>query len=281
MRQRITVWTSTGRRLLPVRSKRTRSGGDLNRMSNVGQAGRDTTTQEAVDASGDEIIERICITLGRAIADGALHPGVKILEEAIAEYFSVSRTAVRGALTALQRDHLVERKRNRGTFVAEPTAEEGRQLFDARRAIEEALVKRAVPLATSSDLDRLEALIRQEEHIHQSGDEGAKRSLSGDFHVQLALIANNEVLAEYLAKVIARLSLITTRFGNNPQDGCGAAYHRRILDAIRAKDIEGARREMEAHLAEMESRVSLEPDRGDKNSLHSILDRFSDRNEKR
>ena len=268
---------SARRVLLSAKPRRAKGAADTGRGAGGGNAGRDAAGPEATDASSDDIIEQICATLARAIADGALQPGVKLLEEEIAEYFSVSRTLVRGALAILQRDHLAERKRNRGTFVAEPTVENGRQLFEARRAIEEALVRQAASRATPADLDRLETLTREEELIHMSEDEGAKRSLSGEFHVQLALIANNEVLGEFLEKVIARLSLITTRFGQSPQDGCGASDHRKIIEAMRANDIEGAQREMAAHLAQMESRVNLEPDLGDRNSFQAILDRFSGR----
>ncbi|MBW8787369.1 MAG: GntR family transcriptional regulator, partial [Rhizobium leguminosarum] len=63
----------------------------------------------------DDVSERIRATLAAAIGEGALKPGTKILEEAIAEHFGVSRTVVRGALGVLESDHLLERKRNRGT----------------------------------------------------------------------------------------------------------------------------------------------------------------------
>ena len=69
--------------------------------------------------NGDDVSERIRVTLATAIGEGALRPGTKILEDAMADHFGVSRTVVRGALGVLESDHLLERKRNRGTFVAE------------------------------------------------------------------------------------------------------------------------------------------------------------------
>ncbi|WP_245610199.1 GntR family transcriptional regulator [Tatumella morbirosei] len=92
------------------------------------------------DSNTEDVSERIRITLAKAIGEGALKPGSKILEEAIAEHFGVSRTVVRGALGVLESDHLLERKRNRGTFVAEPGIEEARNLFEARRKIEAVLL---------------------------------------------------------------------------------------------------------------------------------------------
>lgn len=85
----------------------------------------------------EDISDKICATLAAAITQGALRPGEKILEDAIAAHFEVSRTVVRGALAILQRDHLLERKRNRGAFVAEPSIAEAQALFEARRTLEE------------------------------------------------------------------------------------------------------------------------------------------------
>ncbi|MGO8019867.1 GntR family transcriptional regulator, partial [Rhizobium leguminosarum] len=48
--------------------------------------------------TNDDVSERIRSTLAAAIGEGALKPCTKILEEAIAEHFGVSRTVVRAAV---------------------------------------------------------------------------------------------------------------------------------------------------------------------------------------
>ena len=48
--------------------------------------------------NGDDVADRICGTIAAAIAEGALRPGNKILEDVLADHFRVSRTVVRGAL---------------------------------------------------------------------------------------------------------------------------------------------------------------------------------------
>lgn len=95
---------------------------------------------DATENAHDDVTERIRITLATAIGEGALKPGVKILEDAIADHFGVSRTVVRGALGVLESDHLLERKKNRGTFVAEPGIEEAKALFEARRKLEHVIL---------------------------------------------------------------------------------------------------------------------------------------------
>lgn len=256
---------------------RARTGrGDAERQARPAVADERPAAADPADSSGDEITERICATLSEAIVNGALKPGVKLIEDVIASHFAVSRTVVRGAIAILQRDHLVERRRNRGAFIAEPSADEARKLFDARRALEGAVIDRVVPLATEADLKRLHGLTFQSGHGHSHHSEKEKHEISSRFHVELAMLTGNPVLVEFLEKILARLSLVSARFGDQPEpEGCGDDEHRSMLDAIAARDVARARREMEAHLLRIESLVRLDADHADRNSLQSVLERFT------
>ncbi len=228
-----------------------------------------------VPEGSDDVNERICATLAAAIGEGALKPGSKILEEAIAEHFGVSRTVVRGALGVLQSDHLLERKRNRGTFVAEPSIADAKQLFEARRALERTILEMVVGRATSADLDRLDAIAAEEKRIHAGGDEPAKTSLSGHFHLELAALSGNGVLTELLGKVVARLSLVMALYEEERNDECGADEHLAIVAALRRKDLPEALRLMDEHLADIEGRVRLTQNQGDRHSFEAVLASFS------
>jgi DNA-binding GntR family transcriptional regulator len=225
--------------------------------------------------NGDDVSERIRATLASAIGEGALKPGTKIMEDVMADHFGVSRTVVRGALGVLESDHLLERKRNRGTFVAEPTIEQARSLFEARRTIERSILELVVARATAEKLDFLEQLTHEEDRIHQHGDEKSKSVLSGKFHIELAEIAGNAVLTEVLAKVVARLSLVMSLYEEEHQDDCGADHHRMIVAALKAKDLAKAQDLMDHHLADIEGRVRLTPGQGDRHTFMAVLENFS------
>lgn len=225
--------------------------------------------------NSDDVSERIRTTLAAAIGEGALKPGSKILEEAIAEHFGVSRTVVRGALGVLESDHLLERKRNRGTFVAEPSIEQAKHLFEARRQLEGVLLEFVVARASAEQLDALARLADEEEQIHHHGDEKSKTVLSGKFHIVLAELAGNPVLTEMLAKIVARLSLVMSLYEEDRKDDCGADHHRQIVNALKAKDLKQARQLMEHHLADIEGRVRLTEGHGDRHSFMSVLENFS------
>lgn len=225
-------------------------------------------------AESEDVLDRICTTLATAISGGALKPGSKILDDVIAEHFGVSRTVVRGALDILQRDHLIERQRNRGAFVAEPSVAEAEQLFEARYGLEREILSLVVERATDEDLDRMEQLNEDEADLPDSA--GGTATAAGQlpqFHVELARLGGNDVLTEILSKVVARVSLVNYVYKVQPKDNCGD--HRNILVAIRKRDLARARTLMDEHLAELEDQVRLTPNRGDLDSFVNVLRTFS------
>ncbi|MCF1464362.1 GntR family transcriptional regulator [Agrobacterium vitis] len=230
---------------------------------------------DTAENANDDVTERIRITLATAIGEGALKPGVKILEDAIADHFGVSRTVVRGALGVLESDHLLERKKNRGTFVAEPGIEEAKALFEARRKLEHVILELVMDRATVDQLDALEKLTDEEEHIHHHGDEKSKTVLSGKFHVVLAELGGNAVMTEMLSKIVARLSLVMSLYEEERKDDCGADHHRLIVSAIKAKDLAKAQQLMDHHLADIEGRVRLTEGQGDRHTFLAVLENFS------
>ena len=113
----------------------------------------ETTT----DATHVEIYNRIWLS----IAERKLKPGTRLKEEQLAEIFSVSRARVRQALAALEHDGLVTLVPNRGAFVSQPSIEEARNIFFARRTIETQLVARLCEVVTPEAIARLAAHVAQ------------------------------------------------------------------------------------------------------------------------
>ena len=68
--------------------------------------------------------------LRNAIIDGVFKPGERLVERVLCERLGVSRTVVRAALQQLAHDRLVELRRNRGAYVAQPSVREAREVFE-------------------------------------------------------------------------------------------------------------------------------------------------------
>jgi DNA-binding GntR family transcriptional regulator len=245
------------------------------RRQSAKTAPRASSPADTAENANDDVTERIRVTLATAIGEGALKPGVKILEDAIADHFGVSRTVVRGALGVLESDHLLERKKNRGTFVAEPGIEEAKALFEARRKLEHVILELVMDRATVDQLEALGKLTDEEEHIHHHGDEKSKTVLSGKFHVVLAELGGNAVMTEMLSKIVARLSLVMSLYEEERKDDCGADHHRMIVAALKTKDLAKAQQLMDHHLADIEGRVRLTEGQGDRHTFLAVLENFS------
>src|SRR6185369_7343119 len=82
------------------------------------------------------IRSQVLENLRQAILDRRLAPGQRLIERELVELTGVSRTSVREALRELAAEGLVTAIPNRGTIVTSVSAEEARQLYEVRSALE-------------------------------------------------------------------------------------------------------------------------------------------------
>lgn len=204
-------------------------------------------------ASAAEIRDKIWL----AIIERKLRPGTRLKEEELAEIFSSSRARVRAALTLLERDRLVTLVPNRGGFIAEPTVEEARDVFFARRIVEGGLVERLCARVTPADVTRLRDHVAQERHAHDQGDLTAIVRLSGEFHVLIAELAGSEYLQGVLRDLVSRTSLIATMYQPRLKHDCGPDEHDHVVDCIAKGDAAAALHAMQHHLEHVESQLDL------------------------
>lgn len=202
--------------------------------------------------------QRVFDAIRDAILDHRLSPGTKLKEVALAELFAVSRATVRNVLARLGHLHLVELRPNRGAVVATPSVEESRQVFEARRAIEGAIVAKVAASATRAEVAALEAAVAAEDAAYASGDERSGLRLSLDFHRRLAAIAGNQVLAAYVEELISRTPLIALAHRGHAPAPCGCADHVAVVGAIAARDATRAVRLMDEHIGHLERALNLE-----------------------
>jgi DNA-binding GntR family transcriptional regulator len=207
--------------------------------------------------------QRIAEAITTAIVERRLMPGTKLAEQQIADIFQVSRTLVRQALNQLSRDHLVTLEPARGAFVAQPSVEEARQVFEVRQMIEGALVKQLCATVTNEQVATLRAHLKTEADAVARTDITGRTRLLADFHVVLARLAGNEVLAQLLADLLSRCSLIALMYQSAHSAEHSAEEHVAIVDAIERRDARTAAKLMEAHLGNVERNLQLHPRVGD------------------
>ncbi len=186
-------------------------------------------------------------------------PGTKLAEQKIADVFKVSRTIVRQALNQLSRDRLVTLERSRGAFVAMPSVEEAQQVFEVRSMLEAALVRQLCPRITDGQIAELRAHLRDEREAVNRTDISGRTRLLADFHVALARMLGNAVLAQLLGELLSRSSLISLMCQSSHSAGHSQQEHVRIVDALEARDTRTAVRLMEQHIRSVERNLRLGP----------------------
>lgn len=194
-----------------------------------------------------------------AILEQRLAPGTKLTEEGLGEVFGVSRTIIRRALSRLTHEGVIELIPNRGAFVAKPDVDAARQVLDARRLIELALVERVVERAAQlkREIKLLRLLIEEEHASAARADTGTAIRLSGEFHLELAQLANNVPMANFLRALVSQTSLIIAMYESSQGSNCAIDEHSRLLDAVERGDKLTAHSLMAEHLDHIEARLEL------------------------
>lgn len=200
---------------------------------------------------------RVHLALYQAIIDHKIPPGTPLLEDNLSTAFKVSRTVIRKALQRLAHERLVDLVPNKGASVAKPSAEEARQVFEARRELEQALVRRAIQHASDANLKELVKLAKTEHQAHMQGHKSQRLKLSGDFHRQLAVHSGNAVLQTFLAELVSRSSLIIALYESPGAVPCSHTEHLEIANAMVARDIAKATQYMDNHLRHIEAQIDL------------------------
>jgi len=204
--------------------------------------------------SQDAIYEKIYV----AILEHRLHPGTKLVEERLAEIFSVGRARIREVLARLAHEQIVELYPQRGAYVAKPTTEQARDVFEARRVIEPAVLRRLIDTLTPEKLAQLRRHQDLELDARRRDDKRAVIRLSGEFHSLAAELAGNTALARSMRELSVLTCLMIFLYDAPTATSCRADEHSEIIDAIAKRDAARAGRLMLEHLNHIESSMKLE-----------------------
>lgn len=212
-----------------------------------------TTTSD-----GDSAEDRIYRAVFDSVMSQRLAPGTKLPEAALCDLFDASRSTVRLALQKLAHDHIVQLRPNRGAIVAVPTPEETREIFDARRGLEAALVRLAAERATRKDLAELRHQLKLEHDAMHRFDQPAWARLASGFHLKIAELGRNPILQRYLVEMVSRCSLIVALYEPPGNAGCEHDEHEAIVRCLEDKDADGAIALMNQHLDTLERNINLQ-----------------------
>lgn len=194
--------------------------------------------------------------LRQAIVERQLVPGQRLIERELVELTGVSRTSIREALRELAAEGLVTAIPNKGTVVARVSAEEARQLYEVRSALEGLAGRLFVQNATQAQRN---ALVKALQRIERQVAKGSFMINAKDsFYEILFEGGGNEALRSVTAGLHARVSVLRALSLSVPGRPVQSLKEMRdIVDAVLAGDADAAARACSRHVEEA-GRVGLQ-----------------------
>jgi DNA-binding GntR family transcriptional regulator len=183
--------------------------------------------------------QRIYSEIKQEIITCQLEPGLMLSESIFAERFSVSKTPVREAITALEQENLVTYIPNKGFHVTNITVKDIQEIFEARLFFESILFELALKNITPEEISKLEAYndIKYDWNEPASIDRYLQANI--DFHMGFAKAARNSRLHRLFEMLLNEAQrLIYMDFKENNVLETWHISHKRFTDALRERNAE-------------------------------------------
>jgi DNA-binding GntR family transcriptional regulator len=203
-------------------------------------------------ALDDQAIHEV---LSQTLLSGQLGAGAKLGEQKLAAVFGVTRERVRKVLHRLGHERLIEVIPNRGAYVASPSLEDAREIYEARRILEGGIAWRLAESLGAEQLGQLRRHFADEERAHARHDRADSIRLSGAFHLLLAAMTGNAFVQREMQELVSRTSMLVALLEHDGATGCGVDEHGSILKALESRNPAASARTMIAHLSLIETRL--------------------------
>lgn len=187
--------------------------------------------------------------LRKALLDGDMVPGQRLVEPELAERFGVSRSALRAALIDLAADGLVERVPNRGARVRVVPIEEAVAITECRMVLDGLCAAKAAALATDEQVAALTELGTAMRQAVAGGEPLKYSALNSELHRSVREISGQYVATRLLERLHAQIVRHQFRLSLRPgRPQTSLPEHLAIIDAIAAGDPDAAEAAARTHL---------------------------------
>ncbi|MFT4263548.1 MAG: GntR family transcriptional regulator [Nocardioides sp.] len=184
------------------------------------------------------------------ILAGELVPGQRLVEADLTERYAASRGAVRNALARLDHAGLVERVANRGARVRSVSVEEAVAITEVRMVVEGLCGAKAAENIADDEIEELREIGRRMQDAVATGEISTYSALNSRLHDRIRAIADQPAATEVLELLLARNVRHQFRLAMRPgRPAVSLPQHLAMIEAITARDPEGAERAVRAHIA--------------------------------
>ena len=185
--------------------------------------------------------------LRKAIVEGRLAPGSRLIERELIDMTGVSRTVIREALRQLESESIIETIPNKGPIVRQLTRAEAEDLYQIRAVLEGLAARMFVANASSKDIAALKDALDWTVAAYHDGTPDVILTVKNQFYNILFAGAGSESLSSMIATLYARIWRWRALGLGHPQRSPGRSKQsiaalRDLYDALKKRDGELAER---------------------------------------
>lgn len=190
-------------------------------------------------ATRENLPDQLAAAISDAILSGAFRPGDRLQPDDIARHFDISKIPVREALRTVEANGWVRSRPRRGTFVASPTLQDLKDVFETRIMLEPGLARRAALRRSEDQVRALDRIMERTLLAIEKGDPRKIEEANSEFHALIAESAKNPFAERIITQIELRVRWYFTNVPLNRSRNT-AEEHYAILNAVRNRDEDGA-----------------------------------------
>lgn len=185
----------------------------------------------------------------RMIMTSELRHGQHLTEEALANTYHVSRTPIREALFALEKDGIIERVHGRGARVATFTPDDVEQIYEVRKALETCALSKAVANLGFTGLLRLKRDLHEASRKKGLDSSNRHKEIDLKLHKMIVEASGNRRLITYYRNIsMLSDSLKLASYRDERHVKKIGAQHLAIVEALLRRDAERSKKLLRRHI---------------------------------
>ncbi|WP_394525142.1 GntR family transcriptional regulator [Lacrimispora sp. JR3] len=175
--------------------------------------------------------------LRKAIMNGGLKPGDRLVETFIADGMGISRTPVREAFRQLEIEGLAENIPRKGTIVKGISKSDILEIYEIREVLEGLAFRLACSKISEEKLSELKSKLSEMQQCLDENDIEKYWILHGEFHDCIVQLSNNKRLIDQMKQIYEYLSKLRNfTLVMNKRRAVAMKEHRALIEAFEKKD---------------------------------------------
>ena len=188
--------------------------------------------------------------LKERIEAGDYSPAESLTEIDLANEYGVSRNTIKKALLMLENDAYVTIEPNKGAKVRSYSKSEILDFLELRVELEGFIIRLAVPAFSQEDIEKLDQIFTAMLQCQESNDLLGYSAHNREFHDVIYRACPNKTATEFLVRLKGQMRKYDSKTILIPgRGGHSCEEHKRILEAVKARDVRTAEALTREHIA--------------------------------